>query len=121
MRSSNSDRFLSCVKDHFWQQIIESPTRDKFINDLVLVGNSSLVQDSSVGEHFSSSDHKIIRVELQLVRNKIAKQSRKVYLYSKGKYAQFNKAVSDIDWPKVMKDCKTIDQKWYMFTKNTQI
>ena len=77
-QSSGSDRFLNCVKDNFLQQIIDVPTKDKYINDIVLVGNSSLVQDWSVGEHFGTSDHKIIRVELQLVRHKLVKKERNV-------------------------------------------
>ena len=50
--SGSSDKFLNCVKDSFWHQIIDKPTRDRYINDIVLVGNNSLVQDSTVGEHF---------------------------------------------------------------------
>ena len=114
---SSSDRFLNCVKGHFWNRIIDTPTRDKYINDIVLVGNCSLVHDSSVGEQFGSSDHKIIRIELHLVRKKVASKERKVFLYSKGQYALFNKAVSDIDWSNCMCSCNTIDQKRYMFKK----
>ena len=38
-------------------------------------------------------------------------------MYSKGKYAKFDKAVSGIEWNNVMSECSTIYKKWFMFTK----
>ena len=115
--STSSDTFLNAVNDNLLQQLVEVPTRDKYINDLVLVGNKSLVQNCVVGEKFSSSDHKIIRTQLQLVLPKIAKQTRKVYLYSKGKYTDFDKEVSNIDWTSMFTKYQSINQKWYIFKK----
>ena len=108
--SKSSERFLNSVRDNLLQQIVDTPTRDKYINDLVLVGNKSLVQSCEVGEKFSSSDHRIIRTHLQLVLPKVATQHRKVYLYSNGRYADFDKAVSDLDGTSIFNKYHTINQ-----------
>ena len=70
-----------------------------------------MVQNCEEGEKYSSSDHKIIRTYLQMVLPKVANQSRKVYMYSKGRYAEMDKAVSDLDWPSIFKKQQTINQK----------
>ena len=118
--SKCSDKFLNAVRDNLLQQLVDTPTRTKYINDLVIVGNKSIVQTCEVGENFGTSDHKIIRTQLQLVIPKVALKTRKVYLYSKGKYADFDKAVSDIDWKSVLHKYQTINQKWYIFKQILQ-
>ena len=118
--SKSSDKFINTVRDNLLQQLVDVPTRDKYINDLVLVGKKSLVQSCEVCGKFSTSDHKIIQTQLQLVIPKVATSTRQVYLYSKGKYAEFDKAVSDIDWESMFQNYQTINQRWYIFKQALQ-
>ena len=88
-------------------QLIHKPTRGIIFWIWLLLGTLIL-------EPFSSSDHSKTLVELRIPAPRIDHAPRKVYSYSKGKYDQFNLAVSQIKWYDLLCD-KTVDQKWITF------
>ena len=92
-------------------QLINKPTRGNNILDLVFTGNTDIVHNVEIQEPFSSSDHSKTLVELRIPAPSVDHAPRKVYLYLKGKYDQFNLAVSQIKWYDLLYD-KTVDQQW---------
>ncbi len=54
--SPGAQLFFYSISDNFLVQLITSPTRDKYINDLLLTNNTSIIQDVFVEPPFSTSD-----------------------------------------------------------------
>ena len=52
--------------DNLLHQMVKVPTRDKYINDLVLTGNTAIIHNTQVDGQFGSSDYKIITVDIRL-------------------------------------------------------
>lgn len=95
--SAASKCFLDATNENYLQQIIEEPTRDKYINDLVLTNNTSIIQKAEVGMPFGNSDHKMITMEVRLFIPKVNQSARKVYMYSQGHYPEMDKRVNATD------------------------
>ena len=70
-----SYRLIEFVEDNFLHQSVTEPTRETNILDLVLASHEHLVTNTRVGEHLGTSDHNIIRFDInhktQLLRNKL--------------------------------------------------
>ena len=113
--SPSSRLFLQCLQDNYMTQLVEEPTRNKYINDLVITSNSDLIDSVIVSDAFPYTDHKTLTVNVKLFIPKISKKQRKVYLYSKGRYAEFNRAVSEFDWQGTLARYQSMEQKWAIF------
>ncbi len=107
--------FLMQLKSSFLEQLVDCPTRDRYINDLVLTNNSSIVHNVSVGHPFGNSDHKAIHIDVHMFQPKKATYTRKVYLYSKGHYADMDKYISGHKWEDLFKNCRGMDHMWSTF------
>ena len=57
----DSHPFFKCINDNFLIQHVDEPTRGKNILDLVFTSEENKIETLSVGEHFGSNDHHIIR------------------------------------------------------------
>ena len=57
----DSHPFLKCINDNFLIQHVDEPTRKNNILDLVFTSEENMIENLSVGEHFGTSDHQIIR------------------------------------------------------------
>ena len=113
-----STKFLNTVLDNYLQQLVDVPTRMNYINDLVLTGNPTIIDAVNVSNLLPRTDHKTISIEVKLYSPKIVRAERKVYLYSKGRYADFDVAVANIEWDNVLSSRMSIEQQWIVF-KNT--
>ena len=61
-----SNRLINFVEDHFLYQTVKHPTRGENILDLILSTQEHLVFNTKVGEHLGSSDHNIIRFNVNI-------------------------------------------------------
>ena len=61
---SSGEAFLDVILDNFWIQHVTSPTREQNILDLVITSEESMVENLSVDEHLSNSDHNIVNFVL---------------------------------------------------------
>ena len=113
--SASSDKFLQVTLENGLEQMVDKPTRGKYINDLVLCGNTSLVQDVTVNNRILKSDHKSISVIVHIPVQRTNHYPRKTYLYSKGRYTIFDKEASELDWELKLGNGKNIEQKWSIF------
>ena len=89
-----------------------------YINDLVLTGNPTIIDSISVNNLIPQTDHKTISIDVKLYSPKVARAERKVYLYSKGRFAAFDFAVANIQWDNILSPRMSIEQQWMVF-KNT--
>ncbi len=109
------DMFLRCIQENFLHQMVTLPTRDKYINDLLLTTDESLVHNVEVYNHFGNSDHKVIEAEIQLHRPTMATTPRKVFMYSRGNYISMQQEANDLDWCDILGHRTSMEAKWEAF------
>ena len=56
--------FLNCVNNNYLHQLIDTPTRVNYINDLLLTNNMTIVENFTIEHNFSTSDHKLMSVNI---------------------------------------------------------
>jgi ribonucleases P/MRP protein subunit RPP40 len=110
-----AEGFVECLEENYLFQFVESPTRGNNILDLILSNEEHIVQNVKVGEHFSTSDHQIIRFEL-IVGNKSKYRSEDelYYDYFRANYEEARNLARSIDWTRVIKG-ENIDADWNSF------
>src|SRR6218665_2410561 len=69
--------FLDFIETNFMQQHVMEPTRGKNILDLVITSDENMIENASVGEHFNTSDHQVVRWGL------VMEQTQEVKAYVK--------------------------------------
>ena len=80
--TDDSHPFLKCINDNVLIQHVDEPTRGKNILDLVFTSEKNMIENLSVGEHFGTSDHRIIR--WNILAYKVIQKQIKNYNYHKG-------------------------------------
>src|SRR6218665_3378051 len=53
--------FLGFIETSFMQQHVMEPTRGKNMLDLVITSDENMIENVSVGEHFNTSAHQVVR------------------------------------------------------------
>ena len=106
--------FLNCVNNNYLHQLIDTPTRVNYINDLLLTNNMTIVENFTIEHNFSTSDHKLMSVNINFFQPPVVKQKRKVYLYSKGDYVSIQEKVNNMDWNTLLSS-NIIEDNWSTF------
>ncbi len=75
-----SQTFVDTLKDNLLHQLVDKPTRGSNIIDLVIKGNPDIVDDVTVHEAFSTSDHSRTDLSIKMPVPKITLTERKIYL-----------------------------------------
>ena len=93
----NEEIFIKIVQDCFLTQHVQEPTRQSNILDLVLTIEPNMIDNLTVKENFSASDHQIVECELiaETVVNEVIKTR---YCYDKANYDEIKQALNDIKW-----------------------
>ncbi len=112
--ANTSKLFLQTLEDNCLYQLVNEPTRGSNLIDLVITGNPDMIDNVSVEQPFSTSDHRRTDVTLKVQVPRIEAAPRKIYLYSKGDYTSFNKEVRDSKWETVLGK-KTVNHQWDIF------
>ena len=60
MSYRQSRRLLECIEDNFLSQVIDSPTREDAILDLLLTNTRELIGDIRIGDCQGCSDHAVV-------------------------------------------------------------
>ena len=111
--------FIDTINDNLLHQIIDTPTRGDNILDLAFVGDPTTVQNFEILPPFGNSDHNIVLIELKCMIPRVNRADRKIYLYSKGNFDDFNEHVNSIDWDQVLK-YKNVNDNWEVFKETYQ-
>ena len=96
----NLHPFLKCINDNFLIQHVDEPTRRKNILDLVFTSEENMIKNLSVGEHFETSDHQIIR--WNMLACKVIQKQIKSYNYNKGDYDKIRDEAGSINWNEIV-------------------
>ena len=87
--------FLKCINYNFLIQHVDEPTRGKNVLDLVFTSVKNMTENLSVGEHFGTSDHQIIR--WNMLAYKVIQKQIKSYNYNKGDYDKIRDEAGSIN------------------------
>ena len=96
-------------------QFVKTPTRGSNILDLVFSTNEALVNNISVGPEFSTSDHKIVKFNINLKIYEKNSSEEMVYVYSRGDYDKLRMILSETDWSQIS-HCSDVNESWTKFT-----
>ena len=80
-----SHPFLECIGDNFMSQLVDEPTRGSNYLDLVLTSDEDLVQEVTVGEHFATSDHNVVKFNI-IIKGDSNYSENKTFNYYKADY-----------------------------------
>ena len=87
---SNGSNFVDILNDYFLNQLVNSPTRfsatTSSILDLVISSHPTLIDNLVIGRELS--DHSMISFDIALRATLAESLPRKIFVYSKGNYAQ---------------------------------
>jgi len=126
-----SHSFVECINNKFLYQLVEEPTRGNNFLDLLLCSDDSIVQKVTVGEPFESSDHQVIRFELNFKKNDGSAKVQ-TYDYFKTDYNEVREFCESLDmnstvkshlhnveeiWNKLKKDFITVRNKFIKLKK----
>jgi len=60
------EQFVDLIQDNFLFQHVDAPTRENNILDLAISNEIAMVQELKILEHFSTSDHNMIKFQFVL-------------------------------------------------------
>ena len=94
---AEDNKFLDLTMDCFLTQHVKDPTRGNNILDLILSNNPSLIDEVTVSEPLSNSDHNTIHFNI-VCDNKKNIWKKEYFDYKNGNYADLRKFLETIDW-----------------------
>jgi len=103
--------FVQCMDNNFLSQVVDKPTRRDNYLDLLLTSDTSIIENLTVGENFSTSDHQIVRFELVGGCNKVIKSVPSYNYFNKTDYNQVRNQIKNFEWNKLLQ-CSDIDSIW---------
>lgn len=92
-----SEEFLELINDNFLRQLINEPTRENNILDLIITNRDDLVYNLEVGGRLGNSDHEEIRFNIQWVNGLKNENSALVPDFRRGNYEALRKHLED-EW-----------------------
>ena len=105
--------YIECFQDNFLEQLVDKPTRDNTTLDLVLTNYRELVQDIEIGEHFSNSDHNIIRFNLNV--DKVTTVNKELRPdFNKSNFDRLRYLLDAVNWEEKFQN-KDVHGMWDIF------
>ena len=102
------------LKESSLTQLVHLPTRGNNILDLVLTTNEDLIENLTVDNKISNSDHRAITFDLRL-KNKVANISNeKIPDFRKGNFQNLRKILAETDWNQ-FSNINDINAQWKIF------
>ena len=90
-------RLLEFANKEFLYQWVNEPTRGQNILDLVFTTEDNLISDLSVGEKLGNSDHKIVRLNVNVPHDSSLKYQRKLD-FRRADYTNFRELVKNMHY-----------------------
>ncbi|PKU41684.1 rna-directed dna polymerase from mobile element hypothetical protein [Limosa lapponica baueri] len=97
-----SQRFLECVEDNFLTQLVNEPTRESALLDLLLVNREGLVGNVEVGGCLGQSDNEIIEFSILAEARQGARRTATLD-FRKADFGLFRSMVESVPWETVLK------------------
>jgi hypothetical protein len=96
------------------EQLVDTPTRDKSILDLIFSSDINIVEKCSVEPPFSNSDHNSIEFSLHTEKREVNSTFRRNF--HSANYTYILQTLETIDWPNIFSYCINIDDFWQAFS-----
>jgi hypothetical protein len=115
--------FINCVNNTFLRQVVHEATRSAAILDLVLTSDEDLIGNVRVGEHLDTSDHNIVRFDLNIMsKTAVAENKTKILDFRTGDYEKFRNMLSVVEWEREFegKNCFEMWEKFKSILSATQ-
>ena len=96
-KRSDDTNFLNHLNDAFLFQLVQNPTRGSNILDLVMTTEENMVEDVTVGEHFGTIDHQIVRWNLPIGKERADNGSNKLYSFFKADNDVITNTLTKVD------------------------
>lgn len=116
---SNSElglKLVNLLSSFNMSQLIESPTRNDYLLDLLITDSPECVFDTGVLDPIDQLDHSIIFGSLASARPKLAKVTRKIWLYNHGNFDRLNNLLFLTDWESLFSAYPDVDELTVNFT-----
>ena len=98
-----SRRLLECTDDNFLVQVLDRPTRDEALLDLLLTNAEEIIKGVKVGGSLGCSDH--ARVEFVISRDVgLAKNAIRTLNFGRANFKLFSGLLAKIHWDAVFKN-----------------
>ena len=110
---AESHRMLEFLEDNFLSQLVNQPTRENNILDLIIVSNDRLVNDVIVGEHLGSCDHRLLRTSINAA-TKITENKSLVPNFRRADFVNFRSEMSCYQLPEGL----DVENAWAHFKNN---
>ncbi len=81
---------IEFLEENYISQMVSEPTRQNNILDLVITTQDNLVSNVTVGEHFGSSDHKLVRIDIR-AQTWVTENKVKVPNFKRANYVEIRK------------------------------
>uniref|UniRef100_A0A803K2X2 Reverse transcriptase domain-containing protein n=1 Tax=Xenopus tropicalis TaxID=8364 RepID=A0A803K2X2_XENTR len=112
-RTVNGNKFINLLHDNFMSQVVEEPTRNHAILDLVISNDPERIANVQVVEPLGNSDHNVISFDVWC-RKQIYTGVTKTMNFRKANFSSLRAALQGIDWGIMFSD-KNTEQKWLSF------
>ena len=97
-------------------QFVNNPTRGTNILDLVFATSENLVSNVTVGEEFSTSDHRIVAFKLKFNEDEVRASNEKVPNFKYANFIKLRSLLASSNW-KPLTESDDINDAWKIFTK----
>ncbi|GAB0183552.1 hypothetical protein GRJ2_000820500 [Grus japonensis] len=111
--NKQSRRLLECIEDNFLSQVIDSPTREDAILDLMVTNASELIGDIKIGGCLGCSDHALLKFTVLRDMGQVKSKVRTLN-FRKEKFQLFKELVSRTPWETAPRD-KRAEESWQIF------
>lgn len=110
---TEGEKLLNFIDDKFYSQKVDKPTRGNNFLDLVICSDEDLIGKLEVGDKFSTSDHHIIRFEINTTLQRNANNDL-IPDYKRANFANLRNEIKAINWD-LMLENKNINEMWSTF------
>ncbi len=111
--AQEGNRLVEMIEDAFLTQIVNQPTRENNILDLVLVTDPDLIRNCEASEKLSSCDHHLIRFNVKTEYNLTDNMSTVLPDYKKANFNRARELLPQTVWERPVNS--PIDYKWNSF------
>ena len=111
-----SHPFVECIDNNFLVQLIDRPTRLNNYLDLLLSSDASIIENVTINEPFSTSDHQTFSFCLKGGSNK-QKKNAPNFNYFKADYNQIRNKINELGWEELL-GWDNVDDIWVRLKSN---
>ena len=107
--------FLNVLQDNFIGQMVDAPTRNNALLDLLITNNTGLITDVEIRGNLGNSDHGSIRFSINHTNRK-HKGNTKTLDFKRANFPKLRSLLKDFKWDKIL-GTKNMEEKRECFKR----